>query len=61
MLPVILVRNQIGDMLDGETGKFTCRKNKVKFGTSSKKFRFLYNIYWYNAWVQTSRLLVLSL
>jgi len=30
VLLMILVRNQIGDMLGGETGKFTCRKNKVK-------------------------------
>jgi hypothetical protein len=34
LLPVILVRNQIGDMLGGERGKFTCRKNKVTFGLS---------------------------
>jgi hypothetical protein len=37
LLPMILVRNQIGDMLGGETGKFTCRKNKVKFGISSTR------------------------
>ena len=32
---MILVRNQIGDMIGGETGKFTCRKNEVKFRTSN--------------------------
>jgi hypothetical protein len=34
---MILVRTQITNMFGGETGKFTCRKNKIKFGTSSKR------------------------
>jgi len=41
LLPMILVRNEIRDMLGGETGKFTCRKNKVKSGTSSKRISLL--------------------
>jgi hypothetical protein len=34
---MILVRTQIRNMLGGETGKFTYRKNKVKFWASNKK------------------------
>jgi len=34
---MILVRNQIRNVLGGETGKFTGRKNKVKFGTPNKR------------------------
>ena len=37
LLPMILVRTQIRNRLGGKTGKFTCRKNKVKFGTSNKR------------------------
>jgi len=34
---MILVRNQVRDMLGGETGKITFRKISKKFGTSSRK------------------------
>jgi hypothetical protein len=30
VLPMILVRNQIGDIFGTEAGNFTCQKNKVK-------------------------------
>ena len=50
-----LVRNQIGDMFGGETGKFTCRKNKVKMQDFEEKNAACY---WYNVRVRTASLLV---
>jgi hypothetical protein len=37
VLPMILVRNQIINMLGGGTGKFTFARIKYKFRTSSNK------------------------
>jgi len=37
VLPMILVRKQIRNMLGGETGKFTTGRIKYKFRTSSNK------------------------
>jgi hypothetical protein len=60
LLPIILVRSQIRDMLGGETGKITFGRIKYKFRTSSKKFQFVYNIPCISTLVRvrTARLLV---
>jgi len=58
LLPMILVRNQIRDMIVGEIGKITFRRMKYKFRTSSNKNSSLctIHVYWYNWRVRTSRL-----
>jgi hypothetical protein len=50
MLPTILVWNQIGDMLGGETGKFACRKNKVKMWELKLKNSAFYRTYIGTLW-----------
>jgi len=60
LLPLILVRSQIKNMLGGETGK-KGEKNKVKFRNSSKKGFLSCAINWYIVRMWTARLLVLSL
>jgi len=47
LLPMILVRNQIGDMLGGEQANLHVEKIGKELGLQVKEFRFLYNIYWY--------------
>jgi len=44
LLPLILVRSQIKNMLSGETGKKKLEKNKVKFRTSRKRISFVCSI-----------------
>ena len=44
LLPMILVRNQIRDMLGGETGKFTFGKLSINVGLGAKRIASWYNI-----------------
>jgi len=44
LLPMNLVRNQIRNMLGGETGKITIGRLKHSLGLRAKEIRFVYNI-----------------
>jgi hypothetical protein len=44
LLPMILVRNQIRNMLGGETGKITFGRINYNLGLGAKEFRFVYII-----------------
>ena len=44
LLPMILVRNQIRDILGGETGKIAFGRIKYKFRTSSRKNTDVYGV-----------------
>jgi len=44
LLPMILVRNQIRNMLGGETGKITFGRINYNLGFGAKEFRFVYSI-----------------
>jgi hypothetical protein len=58
MLPMILVRNYIVDMLGGEIGKTASRRIKNKFSASGNRNSSLCTIYWYIGRVWTWRLLL---
>jgi hypothetical protein len=46
LLPMILVRDQIRDMLGGYVGKFTFGRINYKFRTSGERNTNQYTIYW---------------
>jgi len=61
LLPKIVLRNRIRDMLGGEKGKTIFRGIKNKFRFLSENISSLWTKYWYIGRVRTSRLLLLSL
>jgi len=54
---MILVQNQIGDMLGGETGEITFGRIKYKSRASGNTNSSLCTVYWYIGRVPSSKLL----